>query len=103
MAPLATSEVVSGCMKTLPRAMARRWVASLGVTSTMRARPSGSRWVRPRSLMAERLKPGPSGHPEPSLAVGTEEEDVDSRAFVDPVPIGEQHERVPRRQGPEHV
>ena len=27
-------------------------VGSLGVTSTMRARPSGSRWVRPRSDMA---------------------------------------------------
>src|SRR3954452_17615364 len=49
---VATLAVVSGAMKTLQRAMARRWVGSLGVTSTMRARPSGSRWVRPRSGMA---------------------------------------------------
>src|SRR5215203_2699446 len=49
---LATMEVVSGFIMTLHRARARRWVASLGVTSTMRARPSGSMWVRPRSLMA---------------------------------------------------
>src|SRR3954463_1437153 len=48
-APRATSEEVSGCMYTRPRATARRWVASLGVTSTMRALPSGSRWVKPRS------------------------------------------------------
>ena len=27
-------------------AVARRWVGSFGVTSTMRARPSGSRWVK---------------------------------------------------------
>src|SRR5580658_8142905 len=29
--------------------MARRCVGSLGVTSTIRARPNGSVWVRPRS------------------------------------------------------
>src|SRR6476661_7222122 len=27
-------------------------LATLGVTSTIRARPNGSRWVKPRSLMA---------------------------------------------------
>ena len=43
--------VVSGFMNTLQRATARRWVGSLGVTSTMRARPRGSRWVNDRSLM----------------------------------------------------
>src|SRR5947209_12087089 len=48
---LATIDVVSGFIITLHRASARRWVASLGVTSTMRARPRGSTWVRPRSLM----------------------------------------------------
>src|SRR5581483_4227885 len=46
---LATMADVSGFMNTLARARARRWVGSLGVTSTMRALPSGSRWVRPRS------------------------------------------------------
>ena len=63
MALLATLPVVSGFMNTLHRDMARRWVASLGVTSTMRARPSGSRWVRPRSDMAAvyRGRPTP-GH-----------------------------------------
>src|SRR5680860_1769900 len=49
IAPRATSDAVSGVMLTRPRATARRWVGSLGVTSTMRARPSGSRWVSPRS------------------------------------------------------
>src|SRR3954454_8815929 len=43
-------------MYTRPRATARRWVASLGVTSTMRARPSGSRWVSPRSDMAGKCR-----------------------------------------------
>src|SRR3712207_1956909 len=38
--------VVSGSMNTLHRASARRWVGSFGVTSTIRARPSGSRWVK---------------------------------------------------------
>src|SRR5690606_20219605 len=55
-APRATSEVVSGCMCTRARATARRWLGSLGVTSTIRARPSGSRWVRPRSDMARILQ-----------------------------------------------
>src|SRR5262245_16606158 len=43
---LATATVVSGRMKTLHRAVARRWDGSFGVTSTMRARPNGSRWVK---------------------------------------------------------
>src|SRR5437660_307950 len=51
MALLATLDVVSGSMVTLQRASARRWLGSLGVTSTMRALPSGSTWVRPRSVM----------------------------------------------------
>ena len=63
---LATAMVVSGFMNTLQRATARRWVASFGVTSTMRARPSGSRWVNAWSdttrestrLDAPRLRPG---------------------------------------------
>src|SRR5438309_12094366 len=53
MALLAIRLVVSGFMSTLQRASARRCVASLGVTSTIRARPRGSRWVRPRSDMQE--------------------------------------------------
>ncbi len=52
---LATMEVVSGFIITLHRARARRWVASLGVTSTMRARPRGSIWVSPRSLIDRRV------------------------------------------------
>src|SRR5690606_22101533 len=60
-APRATSEVVSGCMCTRARATARRWLGSFGVTSTMRARPSGSRWVRPRSDMPGSLLPRPRG------------------------------------------
>src|SRR3954447_19213475 len=47
---LAIAIVVSGFMNTLQRATARRWVGSLGVTSTMRAWPSGSRCVNCRSL-----------------------------------------------------
>ena len=47
---LAIAAVVSGFMKTLQRATARRCVGSFGVTSTMRARPSGSRWVKDKSL-----------------------------------------------------
>src|SRR3954453_11047285 len=44
--PRAMSDAVSGFMWTLHLAMARRWLGSFCVTSTMRARPSGSRWVR---------------------------------------------------------
>src|SRR5918996_256917 len=55
IAPRATSDVVSGRMCTRPRTTARRWVGSLGVTSTIRALPSGSRWVRPRSDMGPTL------------------------------------------------
>src|ERR1043165_724582 len=51
----STRADVSGFMYTRPRATARRGVASLGVTSTMRARPRGSRWVRPRSDIGESL------------------------------------------------
>ena len=51
IAPRAISEVVSGCITTRPRAIARRWLASFGVTSTIRARPRGSRCVRPRPDM----------------------------------------------------
>src|SRR5581483_8166360 len=54
---LATMADVSGFMYTLHRALARRWVGSLGVTSTMRALPSGSRWVKPRSAMARVERP----------------------------------------------
>ena len=42
---LAMATVVSGVMNTLQRATARRCVGSFGVTSTIRARPKGSRWL----------------------------------------------------------
>src|SRR3546814_3793904 len=57
--PRATSEAVSDCMCTLARATARRWLGSLGVTSTIRALPSGSRGGRPRPDMV--VKPTPGG------------------------------------------
>ena len=50
MALLATWAVVSGFMATRHRASARRSVASLGDTSTMRVPPNGSRWLRLRSV-----------------------------------------------------
>src|SRR5580692_6486937 len=53
MALLATLAVVSGFMATLHRARARRWVASLGDTSTIRVPLNGSRWLRLRSLMGK--------------------------------------------------
>src|SRR5580700_5145640 len=49
MALLATFVVVSGSMETRQRARARRCVGSRGVTSTMRAPPSGSRLASMRS------------------------------------------------------
>src|SRR5690349_16508040 len=52
IAPRATSDVVSGAISTFPLATARRCVGSFGVTSTIRARPSGSRWVKDRSLIS---------------------------------------------------
>ena len=59
MALLATLAVVSGAIITLHRASARRCVGSFGVTSTMRAPPSGSRCVRLRSTTARSLGAGP--------------------------------------------
>src|SRR5579883_3460391 len=56
MALLATCAVVSGFMDTRQRANARRWVASLGETSTMRGPPKGSRWLRLRSDTADSLR-----------------------------------------------
>src|SRR6478735_11959990 len=56
--------------------MARRCVTSLGVTSTMRARPRGSRCVRPRSDMGAECRPLPrtatrvERHRPPQGAVG---------------------------------
>src|ERR1035437_1121855 len=52
MALLATLEVVSGFIATRHRASARRWVGSLGETSTMRAPPKGSRRLRLRSVIS---------------------------------------------------
>ena len=58
MAPPAMSDAVSGRISTLQRATARRCVASFGVTSTIRARPNGSRWVR-RSGMNRKCRSQP--------------------------------------------
>src|SRR5688500_13822185 len=55
MAPEAIFEAVSDSIRTRQRATARRWVASLAVTSTMRARPSGSRWVNSDADILYRL------------------------------------------------
>jgi putative FmdB family regulatory protein len=52
IALLATFAVVAGAIITLHLASARRWVASFGVTSTIRAPPSGSRCVS-RSAIKE--------------------------------------------------
>src|SRR5262249_21346898 len=45
IAPDAMADAVSASMYTRHRATARRWLGSLAVTSTMRARPRGSRGV----------------------------------------------------------
>src|SRR5436190_10325229 len=50
---VAISLSVAGCMMTLARAVAIRSVMSLSPTSTMRALPRSSKWVR--SLMSRRL------------------------------------------------
>src|SRR3954470_10387175 len=51
MAPEAIFAAVSASISTRHRATARRWVTSLAVTSTMRARPSGSRCVNSEADM----------------------------------------------------
>ena len=61
IAPEAIFAAVSASMCTRHRATARRWVASLAVTSTMRARPSGSRWVNSEADMAGSLRSPPVG------------------------------------------
>src|SRR5436309_858356 len=76
----AMSPVVSGCIITLQRAIARRWVASLGVTSTIRARPRGSRWVRRRSDICRSL--------EVSRDVVSEQHDVHTCARGDALAVG---------------
>src|SRR3954464_15090494 len=72
----ATLADVSGCMYTRHRATARRWVGSFGVTSTIRARPRGSRWVKVWSdtgrVYGSALRPargngpGPDATPRPT-------------------------------------
>src|SRR5690349_10033746 len=54
--PAATAAAVSGLMRTTARATARRAVSSLAPTSTIRAVPSPSRWVRPSGM--DRLRRG---------------------------------------------
>src|SRR5438094_8852665 len=56
MAPDAIFAAVSASMCTRHRATARRCVASLAVTSTMRARPSGSRCVNSEADMPGSLE-----------------------------------------------
>src|SRR3954453_5138754 len=73
---LATPMVVPGFMNPFPRPPPRRWVGSFGVTSTIRARPSGSRWVKVWSdtgrVYGAALRPargngpGPDGTPRPT-------------------------------------
>src|SRR3954468_24442789 len=58
---LAMAAVVAAAMKTLHRATARRCVGSFGVTSTMRARPIGSRWEKGRSLIWSPTLVNPAG------------------------------------------
>src|SRR5947209_515363 len=57
IAPEAIIDAVSVFMSTRQRATALRCVASLGVTSTMRARPSGSRWVNSKGGMVTSVRP----------------------------------------------
>ena len=51
-APEAIRDAVSASMWTRQRATARRMLGSLAETSTMRARPSGSRWVNSEAIPA---------------------------------------------------
>src|SRR5688572_29505119 len=63
---LAIASIVAGWANTLQRATARRCDGSFGVTSTMRARPSGSRWLNVRSLIRDATllnQPRPRGYP----------------------------------------
>src|SRR6476661_1433261 len=50
IAPEAILAAVDGSMVTRQRATARRWEGSLAVTSTIRARPSGSRCVNSEAI-----------------------------------------------------
>ena len=56
IAPEAIFDAVSGSMCTRHRATARRCVGSLEVTSTIRARPSGSRWVNSDAVTAAKCR-----------------------------------------------
>src|SRR4051812_49585188 len=56
--PAATTAAVAGLMRTTARATARRVVAGLAPTSTIEARPSASRWVRPPSGTASGRRDG---------------------------------------------
>ena len=67
IAPEAIFDAVSGSMCTRQRATARRCVASLAVTSTMRARPSGSRCVNSEADMRGQSR-GRSRDPLPTLS-----------------------------------
>src|SRR5688572_10173866 len=91
IAPEAIIDAVSAFIETRQRATARRWVASLGVTSTMRARPRGSRWVRPTSLMALRLVSGgapPEGGSAADLAHRLRRPDELDLVDLVPGPLG---------------
>src|SRR4051794_18142829 len=76
MAPEAIFAAVSASMCTRHRATARRWVASLAVTSTMRARPNGSRCVNSEAVMAWKSRGKPLPADLAHRAVGTDEVDV---------------------------
>src|SRR5439155_27102928 len=74
---LAMAAVVSAAMKTLQRATARRCVGSFGVTSTMRARPIGSRWEKARSLIWSTTLVIPAGARSTQRSTGLNRPGVD--------------------------
>src|SRR5947209_6504789 len=95
----AMSPVVSGFISTLQRAIARRWVASLGVTSTMRARPRGSRWVNRRSDIGRSLEVKRLAQLRPSVVVGAQQQDLHAAARRQAVAVGHQGQGIGRRRG----
>src|SRR5215210_2570057 len=98
MAPEAIFAAVSASMCTRHRATARRWVASLAVTSTMRARPSGSRCVNSEAVMAgkSRWRIGRNAWSAADLAhgaVGADEVDL-TDAVAGPLRADRPHDLV---------
>src|SRR5690242_10316105 len=65
MAPAAIFDAVSGSIITRQRATVRRCDGSFAVTSTMRARPSGSRCVNSDGVTAAQSRGPPARTPRP--------------------------------------